>query len=150
MNPIEFIQTLRKNSISITPPNYSAYDLTVTEILDQWYYNPVTRLLHNRYSNTMLPQSNKMFKKHIKRCPVWVTFQNTQFILCTFCNAHIITKDIQTHWFEKHTQEYCLNYIIPTINIKIKDLIHNTVFIKVIKQIKDNPDLNKVITKLNL
>lgn len=150
MDPISFIQVLRKNSISTLPPNYSAYDLTVTEILDQWYYNPISRLLHNKYSNVVIIQYNKMIKKHIKRCPIWIPFQNTQFIQCTFCKTHVIAKDIQTHCFENHTQEYCLNYTVPIINMKIKYLIHNSVFIKVIKQIENNPDLCEVIGKLKL
>jgi hypothetical protein len=150
MNPSKFIQILRKHSISKTPPNYSAYDLNVSEILDQWYYNPITNYIHNKYNNHMIAQSCKLFKKYIKKCPKWIILQDLSSEPCYICNQYITTKDLRIHCLEKHTQKYCLNYTLPSINLQIKDIINNSVFIKVIKQLTDNPDIADVIKHLNV
>jgi hypothetical protein len=149
MNPIEFIQLLRKHSISTNPPNYSPYDLSVAEILQQWYYNPITNHIYNKYNNHTLFQTCKLLKKYIKRCPKWNIFQNLLFTQCYICQKHIPSKDIKTHCIDNHTREYCLNFIIPNTDIQIKNIINNSAFLKVIQTVS-HPDLIVARKHLNI
>jgi hypothetical protein len=149
MNPIDFIRLLRKHSISTKPPNYSAYDLSVAEILEQWYYNPITNHIYNRYNNYTIMQTCKLLRKYIKRCPKWNIFQNLSFNQCYICEKHLSSKDMRSHCLDKHTQEYCLNFVIPNTELKIRDIINNSAFLKVIQTV-DHPDLIEVRKQLNI